>query len=306
MDFVKSFKRWHIIAVSVIAVAAILLGVFGALRTGVDYAGGTLMTINVQNEFDESVIASALNQNGVFGARVQTAGDRDTLAEIRLQYAGDIAALSSSLEQSIGNTYPGAKVISTEPITAAHAGNLFFSLFVPAISACIIGFLYAWVRYGLSAAISAGLTPLYSFALFLGITEATRLTVNTPFIGAALLTSVCSALGVILLFERLKQSSKDDPQADKHRRALTNAGIQGGIPVLSALFGALVVVLLALAIFGGAALREFALAGIIGLVVCAFFSIFLAAPLWAVLQERAERNPAVQKKKAKKKDIKKK
>ena len=306
MDFVKNFKRWHIIAVSVIAVAAILLGVFGALRTGVDYAGGTLMTVNVQSEFDESVIASALNQNGVFGARVQTAGDRKTLAEIRIQYSGDIAALSSPLEQTIANTYPGAKVISTEPITAAHADKLFFSLFVPAVSACIIGFLYARVRYGLSAAISAGLTPLYSFALFLGIAEAIRLTVNTPFIGAALLTAVCSVAGVILLFERLKEGSKDDPQADKHRRALTNAGIQGGIPNLLALFGALVVVLIGLAIFGSAAMREFALPGIIGIVVCAFFSIFLAAPLWVVLQESAERNPAVQKKKAKKKDIKKK
>ncbi len=297
MDFVKSLKRWHIVAVSAIAVAAILLAAFGALKTGVDYAGGTLLTINVQSEFDERAIESAFSQKGASNARVQTSGDRSTLAEIRLQYSGDIEALKSSVELSVAAIYPGAKIISVEPIAATHADQLFIGLFVPAISACAIGFLYAWIRYGLRAAISAGLMPLYSLALLLGVAEATPITVNAPFISAALLTAVCSVAGVCLLFERLKESYQDDPQADKHRRALTNAGIHGSIPGLLTLFGALTIVLIALAILGGAAMREFALTGIIGLVVCTASTIFLAAPLWVALEENAERKPVAHKKK---------
>ncbi|HWR23448.1 MAG TPA: hypothetical protein VN366_08220 [Feifaniaceae bacterium] len=300
MDFVKSFKRWHIIAASVIAAAVMLLAAFGALNTGVDYAGGTLMTINLQAEFEENDIAGALNKSGVSGARVQTAGDRKTLAEIRMQYSGDMETLKSSLEQSLAGAYPGAKVISAESVTAAHAGQLFISLFVPAVSACAIGFLYAWVRYGLPAAISAGLTPLYSLAFLLGVSEAVRVTVNTPFVGAALLTAACSVIGVCLLFERLKKSYQDDPQADKHRKELTNAGIRGSIPGLLTLFCALAAVLIALAVFGGASLWEFALPGVIGLVGCALSAIFLAAPLWAALQDYAGNRPAARKKKAKK------
>ncbi len=306
MDFFKNFKRLHTVALALIAMTIIVCAVFGGLRTGIDYAGGTLITINVNKEFEESAITAALKENGVAGARVQTAGDKQTLAEIRLQYSGDAGALASGIQQSVAKTYPGAKVVSTEAVTAAYAGKLFISLLVSVVSACVIGFLYAWARYGLRAGISAGLMPVYALALLIGITGALRLTVNTPFIGAVLLTAACSVYSVFLLFERLKESYQSDPQADKHRRELANAGIRVSVPRLLTLFGVLAVVLVALGVCGGTSLREFALPGIIGLIACAFSSVFLAAPLWVTLQERAERRPAVQKKKDVKKAVKKK
>lgn len=306
MDFVKNFKRWHIVTIAIIAVTVLVCIALGGVHTGVDYAGGKLITINVKTKFNESVITAAVRENGVLGARVQTAGDKQTLAEIRLQYSGDTDALASGIAQSVAKTYPGAKVASAQAITAAHAGKLFISLFVPVISACAIGFLYAWIRYGLHAGISAGLILIYNIGLLIGLTGAFRLTVNTPFIGAALLTAVCSVLGVHLLFERLKEGFQSDPQADKHRRELTNAGIRGSISSVSALFGALAVVLVGLAIFSGTSLQEFALPGVIGLIACWCSSIFLAAPLWITLQENAERKPTIQKKKTANKATKKK
>lgn len=306
MDFIKNFKRWHSVALVLIAVTIIACAAFGGLQKGVDYAGGTLITINVNKKFDESVINAALIENGVAGARVQTAGDKQTLAEIRLTYSGDADALANAIKESVARTYPGAKVSAAETVTAPYEGKLFLSLLVPVLSALVIGFFYAWVRYGLYAGISAGLMPVYTLALLIGLTGTLRLTVNMPFTAAVLLTAACSVISVTLLFERLKENYRSEPHADKHRRELANAGIRASAPRMLIFFGALILVLIALAVCGGASLREFALSGIIGLVACAFCSLFLAAPLWVALQESADRKPAVQSKKPVKKAVKKK
>ncbi len=301
MDFVKNFKRWHIVALAIIVITLIACAALGGLRTGVVYAGGTLISINVKTEFDTTVIASALSENGVPGALVQTAGDRHNIADIRLQYSGDADGLASSVAQTIAKTYPGAKVVSAQSITAARPDQLFLSLFVPAVSVCAIALLYAWARYGIHAGISAGLMVIYTLALLFGVTGVVRLPVDPPFVSAWLLTAVCSVYSVHMLFERLKEIYQNDPQADKRRRELTNAGIRGSLPRMVSLAGALIVALAGLAIFGGASLREFALPAIIGLVVCVFTTTFLAAPLWIIRQEKAGLKPAVQKKKADKK-----
>lgn len=301
MDVMKNWKRAAALFAALIVIGAIVCAISGGLRTSVAYTGGTLITVSVNADYDMKVVEGALRENGISNAQVQRAGDRRNLAEIRLQGAQDAAALATKLEQSIAKTYAGAKVSSAKAITAAKSGTLLVSLLIPALAACAVAFVYAWIRYGVQAGVSAAITVCGTLLALLSIVSIARIVISPAFVSAWLLVAGWAVYGIYVLYERIWDGYLGDPQAEKRRGAIVNAAVASNLAHILTAAAGLVLALCALAVFGGAGLLGFAVPGSIGLVAATVLIIFLAAPLWAALQMNAAPAQTPRKKTNKKK-----
>ena len=72
--FTKNFKTFLIIP-CVIICAALILTIFGAgLNAGIDFTGGSLLTYNGGEDFDVSVVESALKTAGINESQIAKTG----------------------------------------------------------------------------------------------------------------------------------------------------------------------------------------------------------------------------------------
>lgn len=61
----KHFKKFLIAPIVILALGVIFGIVNGGLNLGIDFTGGSIVTIDFQEEFDTAVVQQALDQNGM-------------------------------------------------------------------------------------------------------------------------------------------------------------------------------------------------------------------------------------------------
>ena len=72
MKFSKNFK-FMILVPAVIILAGIIVGIAcGGMNLGIDFTGGTMMTIDMGQDFDSSVVVKAFENQGFSAPRSRT------------------------------------------------------------------------------------------------------------------------------------------------------------------------------------------------------------------------------------------
>jgi preprotein translocase subunit SecF len=146
--------------------------------------------------------------------------------------------------------------------------------------------IYIWMRFDLTFAPGAVLALLHDVTLTLGIFSLLGIEMNLPII-AALLTIVGYSLNdTIVVFDRIRENVrklKGSKLEDIVNRSLNQTLSRTLLTSMTTLL-----VTLALFLFGGAIIHNFALALTIGVVVGTYSSVFVASPFVIILTKYAE------------------
>ena len=74
MDYIKKFKPMACVS-AVIILAGLVVGIFtGGLNIGVDFSGGTELTVDLKADYDMRIITDALTANNAVGAQTVRSG----------------------------------------------------------------------------------------------------------------------------------------------------------------------------------------------------------------------------------------
>lgn len=266
-------------------------GIFSLVKWGlmpaIDFTGGTLLEFKFKKPVPSSVFQSAAESQSLSLSSVQKSGDTSYILRTQQENDSQLLRFEENLISAIGET---PEIVRKETVGPILGKELLTKAIVAAVLAVVailayIAYAFRNIKFGVSAIIALIhdlLVVAGSFSLFghfLGVE------VDTLFVTAVLTTMSFSVHDTIVVFDRIREYRRRDdktPFNELSDRALTETMNRSLTNSLTIIF-----MLLALVLMGGATVRWFVMALLIGTISGAYSSPFIATPV-LVLWEKWE------------------
>lgn len=289
--FTKYLKVTGSISIIIIAIGIIVAACSGGLNLGIDFTGGSLTVIDMKEEFDSDFVHDALQNLGQADAPVVAAGDGYTEAQIRMQDLSDNemqATITEELLSALQTEYPEAEIVSVERVGGVTSAEMVEGALWALVIACILMLIYIWIRFELFSGIAAVLCLAQDVLVMLSFVCIFRLQINSGFIAGCLTIIGYSINNTIVIFDRIRDNLRI--YGKKFARAeIANLSVRETLTRTMNTSITTLIMIITLYIFGVDSIKEFSLPIIIGLIAGTYSSIFLSAPLWALLADAADR-----------------
>ena len=271
------FMKWRWLAVALSA-AAMLAAVASLslkqLNWGLDFTGGTLVEVEYSDSADMSAIRATLDQEGYDGAIVVSFGtDRDVLIRLPDGYSDDQGALM--VDKLRAATDMSVELRRIEFVGPQVGAELRDDGGIAMLTALGLVMLYVAFRFQIKFALGAVIALAHDVVFTLGFFSLTGLEFDLTVLAALLAVVGYSLNDTIVVSDRVRENLR------KIRRASPSEVID--ISLTETLGRTLVtslttlLVLLALALFGGEMIFGFAVALLVGVAVGTYSSMYVAA-----------------------------
>jgi SecD/SecF fusion protein len=285
IDFMKRTKLWFAISGVIILAGAISLGVRG-LNLGIDFKGGTQVTFKTHKAFSTDAVRQVVAADGEKTAIVQgrgsaTAGGEYTQWQIRTESltGPKQSALSDDLKTKLGAYASGVKNVSS-----SFGHQIALDAIWGIIVSLVLIVIYITLRFGAKYSIPVILAMLHDIIITVGVYSIAFKEVSVATVAAVLTVLGYSIYDTIIIFDRVRENvplMRRQPFA-----TIVNVSLWETIRRSLATTFITLLPVVALEIFGGATLKDFAFALIVGVISGAYSSIFIAAPLLNIWKER--------------------
>jgi len=285
IDFVGKRKIALIVSAVMILVSLTSLVVNGGPNYGIDFIGGTLVQVKFSENTDAAKIKDGLASLDLGSVVVQRFGDDPNEFLIRVQESGEGKDLSGLISSSLESVYGEGNVdIRRVEMVGPQVGKDLRQKGLLSISYAMIGILVyiAW-RFELRYAIGAIIALLHDVLITLGAFSITGREIDLPIIAAFLAIIGYSLNDTIIVYDRIRENY------GKHQKLgfseVVNRSINETLSRTILTSGTTLLVVLALFIFGGGVIHNFAFAMLVGILVGTYSSIFVASPLLILWQD---------------------
>ena len=289
-EFVAKSKYFAIGSALVILLGIVMVFVQG-FNMGLDFTGGSLITLEMGEEFAERDIRGAFAENGVKEVQVTTSGQGETrtTALVRLKTiedGGEETALRVAVIDSLKAKYPGVSMASVERVGGVASGEMIQNALLAAAIACALMMVYITFRFELLSGIAAVAALLHDLLIMLSFMAIFNLTINSSFVAAVLTIFGYSINDTIVVFDRIRENRNRLSKKEYPFEAVANRSIRETMARSINTSLTTLIVISALYILGVASIKEFSLPIIVGLVSGTYSSIFIAAPIWSALYDK--------------------
>ena len=294
MDFVGKRFWFFLISLLVITPGVIFLIIAPGLRPGIDFTGGSSMTLQFQesSSVTQQEMREALSNHGYSESTVQNLGNNSFFVRTKQldEEAKDslVEGLTTSLAPGSGNVLQGFDLVS--PIVAQETVlNALWAVLAAAVGI----FFYVWwafrnvpspFRYGLAAIAALLHDATIVVGIFAILGEVLQMEVNTMFLIALLTVIGYSVNDTIVVFDKIRENVLI--YANRPFPEIVNLSIAETIGRSINTSFTLLVTLLALILFGGATIREFLIVLLIGVVVGTYSSIAVASQILVTWEQK--------------------
>ena len=277
ISFNKFYRTFNLVSLILIVISLMLL-LFKGLNYGVDFKGGTLIELRTdQNSTDISKIRDSLNQMNLGDVSVKEFGnDNDFIVKFEKKDSNNpefIENIKQKLSNSIGNV-DFRRVENVGPKVSSEllkSGVIAIALSLAAM------LLYIWIRFEWQFSLGAIIALFHDVLLTLGIFSLFSLEINLSIVAAVLTIVGYSMNDTVVIFDRIRENLKKYSKistkeiSDLSINQTLSRTLITSVTTLLALFS--------IFIFGGAILKGFSFAMIVGVIVGTYSSIFVATPI---------------------------
>jgi SecD/SecF fusion protein len=247
----------------------------GDRNFGVDFRGGDLVTMSAPNKIDIGQVRNALKPIGFADASIQES------AQGGKSYITVRTPLNTSdkVEKQIIQAMPNAafKVEGSERVGALVGGELAKNSLI-ALGLGIVGILiFVTFRFELSFAVGAIVALLHDVLMTVGMFSLLGRELTLTMVGAVLTIAGYSINDTIVVYDRIREGLASGRRGTIEQ--IMNESINQTLSRTILTSTVTLIPILCLFFFGGAVLRDFSLAIIIGVVVGTYSSIFIASPI---------------------------
>ncbi len=299
-EFVGNRYKAFIFSGILISIAVLSLLFHGGLNWGIDFAGGTVIQLKFQKEFNMGSLRKAIKSLGIGDSSIQEMGDTDNhqvlikvekLAEE--QEEGIVTLVTNKIKEATpGNTFEIMKAESVGPKVGHDLALNGFLAFISALGGIL---LYVTVRFDFQFGIGAIFALMHDMFIVLGFVAVTNKEFTLPILAAILTIAGYSVNDTIVVFDRIRENLRKCKKTEFSD--VINLSINETLSrtVLTSLTTFIVTGVLAL--FGGMVIRDFALCLSAGVIIGTYSSIFVATPIvveWQLRRKKKDHNaPAV-------------
>jgi SecD/SecF fusion protein len=248
----------------------------GEKNLGIDFRGGDLVILDSAQPLTISEARSAIKDSGVV-IQYEREGTRELLTLRGPQGS------SPTLVQELQTAYPdkGISVIGQDTV-GPQIGMEFAKSAMLALGLGMLGILfYVTLRFEFSFAIGAVVALIHDVIITLGIFSLIGGELSLVMVGAILTIAGYSINDTIVVFDRIREGLMHGERGSI--QSLMNTSINETLSRTILTGGTTLLSVGALYFFGGAVLRDFSFAILMGIAIGTYSSIFVAAPvvLWA-------------------------
>ena len=278
IKFSHFYKKMNILSLILIFLSLFII-LFKGLNLGVDFKGGTLIEIRTDNSnIKISEIRQSFLKMNLGDVTVKKFGKaNDYLVKIEMTESNNenfIKSINEKLSSDLGSNINFRRVENVGPKVSKEllkAGLL-------AISLSLIAMLfYIWIRFEWQFSLGAIIALMHDVIITVGIFSFLSYEVNLSIVAAVLTIVGYSMNDTVVIFDRVRENLKKYSKIPISEISNTSTN-----QTLSRTLITSVTTLLALFsiyIFGGAILKGFSFAMIIGVIIGTYSSIFVATPI---------------------------
>lgn len=299
IDFVHHRKKFYTISLGILIAGVIMISIF-KLNLGIDFSSGTRVEILSNEQVTKEEISQYLDKLGFPSEDIVISGEKQDTAVIR--YKDDFTQKEIlGLKAQTLKTYGHEPSVSTVSPTVGREliKNAMFALVLAALGIII----YVAIRFEWRMGVGAIASLLHDVFFMVAMFSILRIEVDITFIAAILTIVGYSINDTIVTFDRIRENidhkgkiTTKEELAEIINKSLRQTMARSVNTVLTVL-----IVVIALLIFGAPAIRNFSIALLIGLVTGMYSSVSIAAQLWYTLKSREmDKKGTVVKKKEKK------
>lgn len=283
MNIIRTRWIWYVISTVFVGGSIAATAVFG-LKQGIDFTGGSLLSVRFIERPTPIEAEQSLSELNVGSMIVQPVGDMDM--NFRLK------TLDEDTHQKIVEKLNAAYGTTTELQFNSVGPSIGAELRQKSITALIVVFLailayIAWSfrkvtapvqswKYGVITIITAFHDVILPIGLFAILGKLYGTEIGTPFIAAVLTIMGYSINDTIVVFDRVRENLQRTSGAfeDIVERSVQQTMLRSFNTSMTTLLA-----MIAVYFFGGASIKDFALALIVGIATGTYSSIFIASPL---------------------------
>ncbi|MCD8878815.1 protein translocase subunit SecDF [Staphylococcus kloosii] len=282
-DFMKLAKPLLSLSVIIIIIGAIILFIF-RLNLGIDFTSGTRVDFDATNKVSQDKVTQTLEDKKFKPDQISIGQNSKNVS---VQFKKDlnkdqVAKIKDTIHDKFGHD-PTVNTVS--PVIGQElAKNAIMALIYAAIGIIIyISFRFEW-RMGLSSVLAL----LHDAFMIVAVFSLFRLEVDITFIAAVLTIIGYSINDTIVTFDRVRENLHKVKVITKSKQIddIVNRSIRQTMTRSINTVLTVVVVVIALLIFGASSIFTFSLALLIGLITGVFSSVFIAVPLWGIMKKR--------------------
>ncbi len=282
-----NFIRYRKIAYGfsvILLVAGMVSLVVKGLNYGIDFRGGSEVVIRFEKNADVGQIRSVLDAAGVSGTLKQYGMDRSFLFSTVFQ--GDTGQLKSLVSNALNARIQGNRheIVRIDAVGPSIASDLKWSAVKALFASLLAILLYVGIRFEIKFA-SAGviaifhdiLTVLGLFSILGGLFTFMPLEMDQSIIAAFLTIAGYSITDTVVVYDRIRERIRGQKPSEYER--IFNESMNQTLSRTIITSGTVLLSVFVLFIFAGPAIRGFAFAVFIGILIGTYSSIFVAAPL---------------------------
>jgi len=284
--FIKYRKIFYTISATLVTVAILSMLIFG-LKFGIDFKGGSSLTITYkQNPPSQQQIKEKLKDLNLGEISIQKTGSKGVILKMKNIDEATYQKVLKRLK-TLGKVEKGSSSFQTiGPVIGRELRQKTKVVIVLALLSILIYIAFSFRRisrpvpssiYGITGLIALGHDVLIPLGIFAILGKFYGIEINIPIITALLTVFGYSINDSVVVFDRVRENllKSQEPTFDLTVEKSLNQTIARSLNTsLTTLF-----VLFAIFLFGGASLRYFSLALILGISFGTYSSLFLATPL---------------------------
>lgn len=278
--FVRLRKIWYIFSIVIIAAGMFSLFTRG-LNLGIDFTGGNIIELHFEESATIEEVRDTLGQYGLAGSPIQQSGDANFIVRTAVLSQEQNADLIAALEQNIGDL----EVMRNNIVGPTIGKELRQTALISLAIASVLMLIYISWRFEFLQGVSALIAILHDVLLTVGILSIIQAEIDSTFVAAILTIIGYSINNTIIIFDRIREnltySKKGQALEDIVNDSLWQTLARSFNTTITTLF-----VLVALFFFGGATIKYFVLAMIIGVTSGFYTSLCLASPLWLDIKNK--------------------
>src|SRR5665213_1913456 len=290
-DFMGASKWFFSLSGTILLIGALAIGGKG-LNFGIDFKSGTrIQTAFVKKSVNENQIREVLKTQGYGSAEIQkftskSVGGTGFQISTETLRPEKVEKIKSALDTKFGNgtSESGTRHWSSTSIGPTFGKTIANSAVIAIIASLLVISAYIALRFEWKYAVPVLIALMHDLLITAGVYSLTGREVTTATVAALLTILGYSLYDTIIVFDRVRENVPRMPRAAFSQ--IVNRSMSEVLTRSLATSFCTLLPVIALLLFGGETLKDFAFALMIGIASGAYSSIFIASPVLTHWKER--------------------
>jgi SecD/SecF fusion protein len=290
-DFMGASRYFFTMSGMILLIGALAVGGRG-LNLGIDFTSGTQISVGLQHQASVAQVRSVMQTVNAGDATIQAVTHDKTLGRYGFQISSkfldraqfDTVRGDLSSRFGIATTASGNQDFNNTSVGPTFGSDVAHSAVIAIIASLLVITLYITLRFDWKYAVPVLIALMHDLLITSGVYALTGRVVTTDTVAALLTILGYSLYDTIIVFDRVRENVPRMPRAAFSQ--IVNRSMSEVLTRSLATTSCTLLPVVALLLFGGTTLKDFAFALLIGVASGAYSSIFIASPVLTHWKER--------------------